>query len=250
MVLLAVIARPAGVRCTRPASASAAAATADRPAAGPGARADRRDRRARAASGRDRRRASARDGAAWIACSCHSCAAARACRLARRACASSVPARRGDRAHGQASQAATPATGCPLRRRAVPRARTDRTARIARPAPAVRFPAPRRRRGSVREPRPSRRTRAARADEPAIRAAMCRYVDTLARITEIAAARVRVVTYPVPGFIHHDVVSSTPAAGGPSVRPPGRLDGCKRHAVPRCAGTTLALVVTRKEVRS
>lgn len=92
MVLLSVSARPAAVRRPRPASVPAAAATAGRLAAGRPARAGPPDRRAPAAPDRDRGRAWVPDGAARIGCSCGSCAAGHACRLARRACANSVPA--------------------------------------------------------------------------------------------------------------------------------------------------------------
>jgi hypothetical protein len=91
MVLLSVSARPAAVR--RPARHPYRRRPRRRVAcAGRPARAGPPDRRAPAAPDRDRGRAWVPDGAARIGCSCGSCAAGRACRLARRACANSVPA--------------------------------------------------------------------------------------------------------------------------------------------------------------
>ncbi|AFQ50637.1 hypothetical protein GEM_4247 [Burkholderia cepacia GG4] len=222
MVLLSVIARPTAFRCTRPASASgsAAAATADHPGAGPVARADRPDRRARAGSGRDRRRGSVRGGAGWIGGSCRSSASARACRLTRRPRASSVPERLCNRATGHASSAATSCT-CrgELHRE---RERTGRRGwRNPRP-----WGGPRRQYGSVHGPRPSRRTCTL---GPTSQRFTLPWIEPLAPMAEITAAYVRVVTYPFSGFLHHAVFSSTPAAGGPCVRRPGWLDGCKRH---------------------
>ncbi len=226
MVLPSVIARPASVRCIRPASASAAVATADRPAAAPPARADPPDRRARATPGRARRRGSVRDGAAWMACSCHSCAAARACRLARRARASGVPAR---------------CQPCDTMRPAHP-SQAAITSHIVRPSPASCTASERIGRRASHDPRlPAPRGRHVRfahrvhAGEQALRGATGRrfalpYIETPAHMTEIVAAHVRVVTYPFPGFIHHDFLSPTPAACGPRVRRRRRLDGGKGRA--------------------
>ncbi|KVS34668.1 hypothetical protein WK36_14830 [Burkholderia cepacia] len=73
-------------------------------------------------------------------------------------------------------------------------------------------------------------------------------VEALAHVTEIAAAYVRVVTYPFPGCIHHVVLSFPPTARASWPRPsaaPGAQAPCRRCMT----GTALAPSIAIKEVR-
>ncbi|VBB13872.1 hypothetical protein BSTAB16_4058 [Burkholderia stabilis] len=242
MVLLSVFARPVAVYRLLRASASAAGVTAGRPAAARPGRADRRDRRARAVSARGRRRASVRGGAAWMASSCHSCATARAsrwrCVRKRRACF------RGARSV-RVAVVSLVAHGCTTSAHEPDGAQCATSARHGR----IRARGGRRRRHSVRALRPFRRTCAVRPHRPASRASMDG-VNALTYVAEIAAASVRVVTYPFPGCLQRDVLSSTPTARGSCpARPPG-FPGAQAPCCRRRAGTALAAASTTKEVRS